>query len=78
MKALKEYLNESLNIVMQKDGLQLITLVSRDIECPSLTAEHFSTIMMEDLELLPKEVITLHHMLVHIMYLVKNMKGMSG
>ena len=50
MKDLKDYLNESLNIVMQKDGLQLITLVSRDIECPSLTAEHFSTIMMEDLE----------------------------
>jgi len=50
MKDLREYLNESLNIVMQKDGLQLITLVSRDIECPSLTAEHFSTIMMEDLE----------------------------
>lgn len=50
MKNLQEYLNESLNIVMQKDGLQLVTLVSRDIECPSLTAEHFSTIMMEDLE----------------------------
>ena len=50
MKDLKDYLNESVDIVMQKDGLQLITLVTREVDCPSLTAEHFSTIMMEDLE----------------------------
>lgn len=51
MKTLYESILESVNIVTQKNGYQLVTLVARNgVDCKNLTKEQFCEMMYTDLE----------------------------
>lgn len=51
MKSLYDCILESVNIVAQKNGYRLVTLVSRNgIDCKNLTKEQFCDMMYADLE----------------------------